>query len=340
MSLPYKSFVFSGGGVLGISYLGLLEYLDQINLTPQLERVAGASAGAITACVTCFNTSFEELKSIINTLDYTQIPDKNGDLSDMDEPSRLFPKAVKEHLDNIFGNIDCVYRMVKRFGWYSSNYFYGWIRKVIAAQFDPLLKKPPYTFADFANPAIHKEGRIFKELYIVGTDVSKSISTVFSLEATPHMEVAEAVRISMSVPLFFEAVHTNCDICPRIDSPLYYVDGGLLYNYPINLFDEMYPPCETLGAYFKSTPKPRNINNLVEFIAATIHCATTTQYKLYQDNKANLHRSIPIFTGDISALEFNVKTNDHTYRFLYEQGYRGTEAFFSLYKNPCKMKSN
>jgi len=40
---------------------------------------------------------------------------------------------------------------------------------------------------------------------ITGTDISNRTVRVFSLESTPDMEVALAVRISMSIPLFFTA---------------------------------------------------------------------------------------------------------------------------------------
>ena len=45
----YKNLVFKGGGVRGIAYVGALKYLYENGLTRSLERVAGTSAGAITA---------------------------------------------------------------------------------------------------------------------------------------------------------------------------------------------------------------------------------------------------------------------------------------------------
>ena len=49
------------------------------------------------------------------------------------------------------------------------------------------------------------------------------------MEHTPRMRVVDAVRISMSIPLFFAAVRNlRSDV---------YVDGGLFNNYPIKLFD-------------------------------------------------------------------------------------------------------
>jgi NTE family protein len=46
------------------------------------------------------------------------------------------------------------------------------------------------------------------------------------------MPLAAAVRISMSIPLFFAAVRHG----PRADV---YVDGGVILNYPVKLFDRL-----------------------------------------------------------------------------------------------------
>ncbi len=330
MNLPYKNLVFSGGGVLGIAYLGTLDYLYKINLMPQISRVAGTSAGAITACLTSFNLPFDELKEFANSLDYTKVPGKDDISDDSKSPSRHFPQAIKSQLDKIFGNIDCVYRLITQFGWYSSSYLYEWLKEQIANQFDVTLKPPPYTFSDFKNASIHKNQTPFKDLYIVGTDMSKTSSIIFSYDSTPNMEVAEAVRISMSVPLLFEAIKSDTRSTSSTDSPQIYVDGGLLYNYPINIFDTISPTKETLGSYFKSALPPASINNLLDFISSTISCTTSLQAALLQEHKTNMMRSIPIFTSDIRSMDFNVVPGDPTYLFLYEQGYRGAEVYFSL----------
>ena len=71
MKLNYKNLVFSGGGILGIAYLGALDYLYKTHLIHPIEKVAGTSAGAITACLSCFNLSFEDLShSLLSPLKF------------------------------------------------------------------------------------------------------------------------------------------------------------------------------------------------------------------------------------------------------------------------------
>ena len=325
MRFKYKNLVFSGGGVLGIAYLGVLEYFYQTGLIQPIVNLAGTSAGAITTCLTSFNLPYEELKLMLDSLDYRKIPGKD----DSPEAPRYFPKVIKDQLGKVFDNVDCVYRLIKNYGWYSSQYFYDWIRLQIASQFDPEKKAPPYTFSDFRDASLHKENRPFKNLFIIGTDITRSTSTVFSYKTTPNMEVAEAVRISMSVPLLFESIKTSCDI-NESDPQTLFVDGGMLYNYPITLFDEDYPLKDTIGVYFKSTPKAISINNIVDFISCSLSCSGSIQNAIFESNPANITRSICIPTGDVSTFNFDISPHDETYNFLYEQGYRAAEIYFSL----------
>lgn len=324
----YENLVFSGGGVHGIAYLGALEYFYKTNLISSIKRVAGTSAGAITACLTCFNLPFQELSIALSSLDYKQIPAKD----DSSESSRDFPAAIKEQINKIFGNADCVLRLINKYGWYSSSYLYEWIKEQIALQFDSSQKSPPYTFADFQNASIHKDQRPFKDLYVIGTNLSKCKSIIFSVDTTPNLEVAHAVRISMSVPLLFESITYNLENTPN-EPPYVYIDGGMLYNYPINLFDAISPIDKTIGFYFKSTPNPATIKNLVEFISATLSCTGGVQQELFTSNPKNIKRSICIETSDVPSLNFNITTGDSTFNFLYEQGYRATELYFSLLKS-------
>ena len=325
MRFKYTNLVFSGGGILGIAYLGALEYFYKTGLIQPITNLAGTSAGAITACLASFNLPFDGLCSMLNSLDYHKIPGKD----DSPEAPRYFPKIVKEQLSKVFDNVDCVYRLIKNYGWYSSQYFYDWIKLQIASQFDSEKKAPPYTFSDFKDTSLHKDNRHFKELFIIGTDITRSTSTIFSHKTTPNMEVAEAVRISMSVPLLFESIKTSCDINSS-DTQTIFVDGGMLYNYPITLFDQDYPLQDTIGICFKGTPRANSINNIVDFISCSLSCSNSIQNALFESNPTDIVRSICIPTSDISAFNFDVSPHDATYNFLYEQGYRAAEIYFSL----------
>lgn len=325
-----KNLVFEGGGVLGIAYLGALQYLFEHGLLTEVTRVAGTSAGAITACLMSMSLPFDQVKAMTDSLEFEKIPgtEENPLLADL-------PTPLRKTLGDLFGDVECVFRLINNFGWYSSDYFYQWIKKQIASQFDAKKKQPPYTFADFHNPEIHLNQRPFHELYIVGTDLNYHQSKVFCFESTPYMEVAEAVRISMSIPLFFEAIPLNEHAQMRDSAAHLFCDGGLMWNYPIGLFDSLYfaedvvqgTNTRTLGLRFLSKRKYQNSGNLLEYIKNLYRCQTSVQQDMFKRNIKDVARSIQIDTGEISFIDFNIQPNDDTYDFLYRQGYYATENY-------------
>ena len=216
---PFKNLVFEGGGVKGLAYIGVLEILDTYNILPQIERVAGTSAGAITATLTSFKLNAKEIRDLSNTLDFSKIPQEKSST----DPDWI-PGFLDKELDKILGDVDSVYRLVKRYGWYASDYFYNWLQETIASQ---CKGKGLATFADF-------QANGFCDLHIVVTDVSTHSSEVLSVDTAGDVPVADAVRMSMSIPLFFESLQFNGT---RFGSGDYYADGGVLNNYPIHVFD-------------------------------------------------------------------------------------------------------
>jgi len=124
----------------------------------------------------------------------------------------------RSFLDDSWGVGRDTQRLITEFGWYKGDFFRKWIGNLIYDK----TGNTNATFNDFRNMG-------FKDLYLIGTNLSTGFSEVFSAEHTPRMPVADAVRMSMSIPLFFSAVRSA-----RRDV---YVDGGLLKNYPVKVFD-------------------------------------------------------------------------------------------------------
>lgn len=190
----FRNLVFEGGGVKGIAYVGALELLEQRGILKDITRLGGTSAGAINAVLLgCGYSNADQLK-ILRALDF------------------------KKFKDDSWGFLSDAERLVTQYGWYKGDFFHDWIGKLINAK----LGSPHVTFAEFGR----RQGR---DLYLIGANLSTGFGEVFSAEHTPTMRVADATRISMSLPLFFASVRN-----PRGDV---YVDGGLLYNYPVKLFD-------------------------------------------------------------------------------------------------------
>lgn len=197
MTYHFRNLVFEGGGVKGIAYVGAMEVLKTRGVLENIRRVGGTSAGAINAVLFSLGYSNKSQLRILKELKF------------------------KNFLDDNFGVIRDTSRLINKFGWYKGDFFHKWVSNLIKAK----LGDPNATFRD-----LHEKTDL-PDLYIYGTNLSTHFGEVFSFENTPNDRIADAVRISMSIPLFFASVRN-----PRGDV---YVDGGMLANYPIKLFDRL-----------------------------------------------------------------------------------------------------
>jgi NTE family protein len=197
MEYSFKNLVFEGGGVKGIAYGGALEILSQMNLLGNIKRVAGTSAGAINATLMALGYTSKDVSDII----------ANTNFKDFEDDSFL-----------IFGDIR---RLTNNYGWFKGDKFRTWIGKYIKDK----TGKEDLTFKELAEQA---EAKQFKLLYTVASNLSQQKAEIFSHEHTPDVIIRDAVRMSMSIPLYFQAFIRNNDVM---------VDGGVSWNYPINIFD-------------------------------------------------------------------------------------------------------
>ena len=240
----FKNLVFEGGGVKGIAYVGALEVLDQEGILKDIERVAGTSAGAMVAVLIGLGYSAEETKDI------------------------LWKIKFRNFLDKSWGLIRNTERLVDDYGWYKGEFF----RNLMAEYIQAKTGDGEITFKDIEK--MKKEGKPFRDIYLIGADLSTGYSKVFSASTTPDVKVADAARISMSIPLVFAAVKgLNGD-------DHIYVDGGLLENYAIKVFDRKDYVVDEVNArkteYYKKINKKlksrniitleRDINDVNEFV--------------------------------------------------------------------------
>lgn len=194
MSYHFRNLVFEGGGVKGIAYIGAMQVLEEKGILSNILRVGGTSAGAINATLYALGFSIAEQGKILTKLDFNNF------------------------MDDSWGVARDTDRLINKFGWYKGDFFHEWIGKLIKKK----LGSPNATFRDLKQAGM-------ADLYVYGTNLSTRFGEVYSYERTPTVRLADAVRISMSIPLFFSAVRNARDDV--------YVDGGVLNNYPVKLFD-------------------------------------------------------------------------------------------------------
>jgi NTE family protein len=341
MAYHFRNLIFEGGGVKGIAYVGATHVLEAKGILQNIARVGGTSAGAINALLVGLNYSPTETTQILSQLDF------------------------KSFLDDEWGVVRDSNRLLTEYGWYQGDCFRQWIGERIATK----VGNPDATFNDIHNQMDQKG---FRELFFVGTNLSTRFAEIFSYEHTPRGCVADAVRISMSIPLFFASKRSlRGDV---------YVDGGLIDNYPIKMFDrEKYvddkrlvrtPPyyqahnealkaqgrdinpyvynSETLGfrldsakeiAVFRDQAEPEchKIDDFFSYAWGLVGTIMDTQscQHLHSDD---WQRTIYIDTLGVGTTDFDL--SDERKAALAESGRAHTEEYFAWYDNPKNQPAN
>lgn len=202
-----QNLVFEGAGVRGLAYVGAIRELEDRNCLSNVQRVAGTSAGAIAALTLSLGYSAAEMEAIISDL------------------------PVQQFNDGKWFFIGGFYRLARTYGWYRGEAMTQWLHQLIEQK----TGNGNITFRE-----LHTGG--YCDLYVTGTSLNRQRVIVFSHETYPNMKVKDAVRISMNVPFYFQAVWIDKEgkvLDPEKASGEFdiAVDGGLTANFPIALFD-------------------------------------------------------------------------------------------------------
>ncbi|OJT19068.1 hypothetical protein BO221_36775 [Archangium sp. Cb G35] len=286
VTFPFKNLVFEGAGVRNCAYAGAMLALEDHGVFGQVEQVAGTSSGSIAATLVSLGYTPAEIRQEMLNLDFARIQDGNW----------------------LTGPV----RMLNHHGWNPGDYFLASMEDVIARK----TGDGRITFAQL-------RARGFKPLYVVGTNLSVRNVRVFPDEHSQDMAVADAVRISMSIPFFFASREFQGEI---------YVDGGVMWNYPIDLFDgpESYN-ARTLGFFLDTfnQPKPDPIHNLHDFTGSFFASLLSSQEIDLMNSPANLARSIRIDDLGLKPTEFGITREQKL--ALMRQGEQSTRAFLERY---------
>jgi NTE family protein len=157
-----------------------------------------------------------------------------------------------------------------------------------------------------------------KPLTVIAADVIRQDIEIFSTERTPRMVVADAVRMSMSIPFFFRPVPFGGGLM---------VDGGVLSNFPAWVFGETQEarPLPILGFRLlpEDVPPPeiRNMCDLAKSLATTVVRAST---QLQISHLRELH-TIEIPTLEVRATDFGI--SEEQKNALYQSGYEAATEY-------------
>ena len=310
----YKNLVFEGAGMKGLAYIGVLEELEKENVLQHIEKVGGTSSGGITAMCIALGYTPKEMKDIIYHTPFKQFNEGKG----------FF--------------IGGLIRFKKNFGWYKGNKFGEWVEQIIVGK----TGDSNITFEEWIAKG-------FKPLYVTAASLTKQESVLFSAETYPKMKVKDAIRVTMSIPFYFEPVYIDKlgQIVTEPENPNDYnlvVDGGVVENYPIYMFDgvdlngnKTVNP-ETLGVRIDRTAQVKNdkqrkglagmpIKNYKDYV--------TAMYRLMLENlnRQNLseghwQNTISIDDGSVGSRVRAVSVEEK--EVLLHNGRKAVKDFFRL----------
>lgn len=322
----YKNLALEGGGIRGIAYAGVVKVLEDKGILKNIEKVAGSSAGAIAGLMISVGYDAKEIDSILMDL------------------------ALEKMNDGKWGAIGKYKRVKNNYGIYRGSQFEKWLKQLVFIK----TGKENLTFAELH--ALKISNPVYKDLYVTGTNLSKQQLEIFSYEQSPHMPVALAVRISGGIPFYFEpvALTNGLQRITKKDSlevVNFYVDGGMLCNYPISMFDscdnsknpllcfdaKMNPA--TLGIKLERPEQidslqnnsiaipPYYPQNLNEYFLAFSNLLIETLARKYPKLENEVGRTIYVSYGNIFSKPRRMKLSEK--RMLYDNGVKAATEFLN-----------
>ncbi|WP_414703641.1 patatin-like phospholipase family protein [Pseudalkalibacillus sp. SCS-8] len=223
--------VFSGGGVRAIAFIGAMKVAEEKGLT--FKRTAGTSAGAIFSAFVAAGYTADEIKTLMHEVDLREFLD----------PRRLSVAFPLMKWLTLYWKL----------GLYKGKKLEQWVEEKLA-------EKGVRTFADLEEGSIR----------IIASDITNGRMIVLPDDLERYgilperFKIAKAVRMSASIPYFFDPIK----LFDATGKKNFIVDGGVLSNFPIWLFEDEKHPAKRPVIGFQLQPsqyeqKPNNITNAI-----------------------------------------------------------------------------
>ncbi len=294
--------VFEGGGVKGIALTGAVSAAMKQGFT--FHQVAGTSSGAIVASFLAAGYSGEEMRDMI-----------------LQMPFQSFLKRSWVFNAKLFGPAS---RLMIKKGLYSGEALENWVNQKLAA-------KGIRTFGDLAPD----------QLQIVASDISQGKLLVLPQDIAYYgidpqrLLVAKAVRMSTSIPYFFDPVMIRKTVKgsdrsePFYKQFVYIVDGGLLSNFPLWIFDRNYNRDRVPTFGFQLVGSMPNSVRMIKGPITMLQALFSTMLDAHDQRYIEQHnrfRTVKIQTLGVQVTDFNL--SEERSLELYDAGYEAAERFF------------
>jgi NTE family protein len=287
--------VFEGGGVKGIGLVGALSVAEERGF--KWKKVAGTSAGAIIAALVAAGYSAKEMAEIMMQRDFTDFLTKTW--------LHRIPYAGP------------LARLWLKKGIYPGDALEKWIEDLLAA-------KGVRTFGDLPEGV---------ELHIIATDISRGQLLVLPGDLEPYgydpktLSVARMVRMSSSIPYLFEPVKIRHK--PSGQTSLI-VDGGVLSNYPVWLFDREIPRWPTLGFRLISDAQKQvhEIEGPLTMLRSILYTMLDAHDNRHVQEQEQV-RTIMVPALDVKLTDFSISNEKK--QELFRSGVLAAKSFFEAW---------
>jgi NTE family protein len=304
--------------VRGIALVGALEVLEEAGYITQ--NRAGTSAGAIVAALHAAGFEAKELRDVIAETKFSSFIDP----------------GIIDRIPLMGAPLGVLYEH----GIFEGDAFYNWMRSLLA-------EKEVMTFGDLVHADFADDEPVYRhKVQVIASDLTTRRLLVLprdadmlGVEDPDSLDVALAVRMSMSIPFFFEPVRFRNRSTHETHV---IVDGGVLSNYPVWLFDSKgAPKWPTFGLRLveedagvdaiaepleQTTRIPKGPIGLYRFGRALIETMVEAHDRLYVE-EAHFARTIPIPTCGVGTVDFFLSDDDANR--LYESGRGAAEEFLT-----------
>jgi NTE family protein len=311
--------VLEGGGIKGVALAGGWSVLEEHGFAAR--RVAGTSAGAITGALVAAGYSAGDIRDIVLSMNFLELRDRGWE-----DRIPLVPLTVA---------------ILKDLGLYEGNRLEAWIRDLLA-------QRGVRTFADLPAGDRSADPRYRSRLQVTATDVTSNRLLVLPRDAAElgldpdRLEVARAVRMSMSIPIFFEPVSL---VNERTKHAHVVVDGAVLSNFPVWLFDSedrKDPAWPTFGLFAvdpdpkspigQRLPAPergrRGAGDFVRYAKAMADALMEAHDRMYV-REEDFARTIAIPTLGMATTAFDITYDDKA--ALYQSGRDAAARFLETW---------
>lgn len=288
----YIDGVFSGGGIKGFALIGACEAIEERGF--KFKRVAGTSAGSIIAALLAAGYTSAEMKTLVDELNLKLF---------LDSRKTIIPTALTKWL--------FVYW---RLGLYKGSELEYWISEKLAA-------RGVRTFGDLSPDALR----------VIASDLTNGRLLILPDDLPKYgidprtFPIASAIRMSCSLPFFFEPVKLRNRIGTSI-----VVDGGVLSNFPMWLFDQenvkkVRPVLGVKLSHHLTQQPTHKIKNALQMFEALFETMKDAHDSRYISRK---HEKNIIFIPTEGALTTEFQLTDEKKQALIELGRQNAMKFF------------